>query len=51
VRFRPVALVAAAPPVASVAPPPVAPVLVTPKGYRVEGLNVAALAELLAAVG
>ncbi len=50
-RFRPVAVVAPAALAVTLAPSRVAPVLVTPKGYRVEGLDMAALAELLAAVG
>lgn len=53
-RLRPVEVVADPEPATGVAPVALAPsfpVLISPKGYRVEGLDVDALAALLAVVG
>ena len=51
VRLRPVEVVPDAPPAPSPATAPATPFLISPRGYRVEGLDVAMLAALLAAVG
>ena len=53
-NLRPVEVVADPEPPSGVAPvalAPSLPVLISPKGYRVEGLDVVALAALLAVVG
>ena len=50
-RLRPVEVVADAPPSSAPAPAQRRLALISPKGYRVEGLDVAALAELLAVIG
>ncbi len=50
-RLRPVTVVPDAEPAPVPAPSPSAPVLISPRGYRVEGLDATGLAALLATVG